>query len=215
MRKNAGLLIFVLSITLSGYSQEDELFINAVYKDFLQNTCDSFLLYVPRENLIINTYIESEFKKVLPKKIVKEIFTASQEKLKNREWDLSLLKNVIPVCYHDIHNKEKEFIEALRIANETFDKTFGLDTIDNIQLVDSLTKTVMNSGNNLDHFNKIPSCFRQVYKFSRPLFSKNRDYAVIDFTNHRWILNSSGFIAVYKLKKGKWIQIAKINSWVS
>jgi hypothetical protein len=202
-------------MAFSASSQEDELFINSIYKDFIAKDCDSFLLITMKDRIKITDYIESELKKVLPKKVVREICISSNEANKIWEWDTTKLNFVIPINNNEKHDYELELIEDLNNARQSFLTTYSLDTISDYNTSDSLENVIVQSGVNIYNFSKIPTCYRQMYKFSRPLFSKNHSYAIIAFTNHKWIPNASGYIAVYENKYGKWVCIAKINHWIS
>lgn len=207
--------IILLTITFSASSQEDELFVNSIYKDFIAKDCDSFLLITLKDRIKITDYLETELKKVLPKKVVREIIVSSNASNKIREWDTTKLTHEIPINNNEKHLKERELIDDLNNARQTFSTNYGLDTISDYNISDSLENIIVQSGVNVYSFSKIPTCYRQMYKFSRPLFSKNHKYAIIAFTNHKWIPNASGFIAVYENKNGKWVRIAEINHWIS
>lgn len=207
------LLLFVLSFDAT--SQNDEKFVCSIYKDLIQNDCDSFLLITMKESIQITDYIKSELKKNIPKKAVKEICIAAKDTNTIWEWDTTKLNFVIPIDDNKKRIKERELIDDTNNAHQSFLTTYGLDTISDYNIADSLEQTILLSGINIYNFSKINSCYRQMYKFSRPLFTKNSKYAIIAFTNHKWRPNASGFIAVYENKNGTWIRIAEINKWVS
>jgi ABC-type maltose transport system permease subunit len=208
-------LILLLTIALSVSSQEDELFVSSIYKDFIYQNCDSFYLITLKEKIKITDFIESELKKVLPKKAVREICSASNDANKLREWDTTKMNFVVPITNNKRREKEQELVDDVNNAYQILRTTYGLDTISDFNVADSLENTIIQSGVNVYNFSRIPSCYRQMYKFSRPLYSKKRDYALIAFTIHKWIPNASGFIAVYANKNGKWVRIAEINQWIS
>jgi hypothetical protein len=57
--------------------------------------------------------------------------------------------------------------------------------------------------------NYIPLEGKQFYSFSKPVFSKNLDYALIGLNR-----SDQGFVCIFKLVDGKWVRIFSFARWV-
>lgn len=53
------------------------------------------------------------------------------------------------------------------------------------------------------------------YSISYPVFSLDKNTAIISFGHHCGILCGSGFSAIFQKMNGKWVQVKVIISWVS
>lgn len=193
--------------------------VNAVYLERVNPAAKFYYLYKKGENLDLNKIdiVPSDFlneKELLKDVPVNELLVATKQDTTSIDWsnyNLVSAKCVLkpPVRYsYSVKitkivpfNAPDSMVQRLR--NEGIIPVRLKSSISNKQY-DKLTKKA------LERYEKdTPIENKNFYFFSKPVFSKNRQYALI-------ALNGSGrgCLYIFKLSEGKWIKVYQFNCWV-
>jgi len=65
----------------------------------------------------------------------------------------------------------------------------------------------------IDHYNSTESYNRDLYYFSRPVFDKSKEYAIVQWDNAHGGLGGGGGIILYHLQGDTWTYVGIIMNW--
>lgn len=186
-------------------AQDKEAFVNEVFRNFVASSFSYYYLDSSADN--INFYrihyreqIKKSILRIVPEEYLNDIFMKMEMDTNLLYWDYNLLKNARKALNED------DILQLFTTVR--YSKNYR-----------SKRKREKIAVKQIEYQRKVhnakPIQERQIYHFSRPIFSKDDQYAIINFSVVCGSTCGGGCLYVFKKISGKWLFVEKFLCFVS